>query len=335
MWPDAHSATIVGDWEEPSGESLLTPLPRETLFLLQEGTVTGFLDMHLFLPALIVLVSLATMPARAGQPADLELMLAVDVSGSVDDGEFELQMRGLAEAFRHPAVQAAIRGAGDNGVAVALMQWSDGASQEMPVDWTLLRDSESAIAFADRIAATGREILGGGTSIYGAINFSIHALDRNGFDGRRRTIDISGDGRSDLFVPTVAARDRAVARGILINGLAILNDYPTLDRYYSRNVIGGIGAFVMTATDYQSFTVAIIAKLIREITGALVAKGPSSIELAAGAFATASTGQSQDCTRPSRHLAALSLQSGGHPLGTFDGALSGVEGNPVVPNGFC
>lgn len=239
--------------------------------------------MHLFLPALIVLVSLATMPARAGQPVDLELMLAVDASGSVDDGEFELQMRGLSEAFRDPAVHAAIRDSGDDGVAVALMQWSDGVRQEMPVDWALLRDAESAIAFADRIAATGRQIPGGGTGIYGAVNFSIHALERNGFDGRRRVIDISGDGRSDLIVPTVAARDRAVAKGISVNGLAILNDYPTLDRYYRRNVIGGIGAFVMTAADYQSFTVAIIAKLIREITGAPVAKGPSSIELAAGA----------------------------------------------------
>ena len=222
--------------------------------------------MQRFLPALIVLVSLQTAPASAGQPVDLELMLAVDVSSSVDDGEFELQMRGLSEAFRHPAVQTAIRDAGDNGVAVALMQWSDGPLQIMPVDWTLLRDSVSATACADRIAATGREIPGGGTDIYGAVNFSIHELDRNGFDGRRRVIDISGDGRSDLIVPTAAARDRAVAHGISVNGLAILNDYPTLDRYYRRYVIGGTGAFVMTATDYQTFAAAIIAKLIREIT---------------------------------------------------------------------
>ncbi len=243
--------------------------------------------MHLFLPALIVLVSLLTVPARAGQPVELELMLAVDASSSVDDGEFELQMRGLAEAFRDPAVQTAIRDAGGNGVAVALMQWSDGVRQEMPVDWTLLRDSESAIVFADRIAATGRQIPGGGTAIYGAVNFSIHALDRNGFDGRRRVIDISGDGRSDLMVPTLAARNLAVARGISINGLAILNDYPTLDRYYRRNVIGGAGAFVMTATDYKSFAAAIMAKLIREITQAPIAKGPSSSEPAAGGRDTA------------------------------------------------
>ena len=243
--------------------------------------------MHLFLPALVVLVSLLTVPARAGQPVDLELMLAVDVSSSVDDGEFELQMRGLSEAFRHPAVQTAIRDAGDNGVAVALMQWSDGPLQTMPVDWTLLRDAVSATAFADRIAAAGRAIPGGGTAIYGAVNFSIHELGRNGFDGRRRVIDISGDGRSDLIVPTLAARDLAVADGISVNGLAILNDYPTLDRYYRRNVIGGTGAFVMTVADYDSFAAAIIAKLIREITQAPVAKGPSSRDPAAASRATA------------------------------------------------
>ena len=101
--------------------------------------------MHTFLPALVVLVALLAMPARAGQPVDLELMLAVDASSSVDDGEFALQMRGLAAAFRHPAVQTAIHQAGDNGVAVALMQSSDGVRQEMPVEWALLRDAASAL----------------------------------------------------------------------------------------------------------------------------------------------------------------------------------------------
>jgi hypothetical protein len=242
--------------------------------------------MQRFLPALMVLVLLLTVPASAGQPVDLELMLAVDVSSSVDDGEFELQMRGLAEAFRHPGVQTAIQQAGDNGVAVALMQWSDGVRQEMPVEWTLLRDSASAAAFADRIAATGREIPGGGTAIYGAVNFSIQELDRNGFDGRRRVIDISGDGHSDIL-PTAAARDRAVANGISVNGLAILNDYPTLDRYYRIYVIGGTGAFVMTATDYRTFAAAIIAKLTREITQTPVARSPSPGDPAAGGLATA------------------------------------------------
>ncbi len=242
--------------------------------------------MQCLLSTLVVVVSLLTVPANAGQPVELELMLAVDASGSVDDGEFELQMRGFSEAFRHPDVQAAIRKAGDGGVAVALMQWSDGVRQIMPVDWSLLRDSQSAIAFANRLDATGRKIPSGGTAIYGAVNFAIHEFRRSGFDGRRRVIDISGDGRSDLIVPTLAARDQAVADGITINGLAILNDEPKLDRYYRRNVIGGTGAFVMTATGYETFATAIIAKLIREISQVPVVRVPSPSDPIAGTAAT-------------------------------------------------
>ena len=241
--------------------------------------------MKRLLPALVVALSLQTVPANADQPVDLELMLAVDASSSVDAGEFELQMRGLSEAFRHPAVQKAIRDAGDNGVAVALMQWSDGVRQIMPVDWNLLRDAWSATAFADRLAATGREIPGGGTAIYGAVNFAIHEFRRSGFDGKRRVIDISGDGRSDLIVPTLAARDQAVAQGITVNGLAILNDDAVLDRYYRRNVVGGVGAFVMTATGYDTFAAAIITKLIREITQTPVAMGAPSSDPDAGSLA--------------------------------------------------
>ena len=226
--------------------------------------------------AVVALAALLTLggSARADAAVDLELLLAVDASSSVDDQEFQLQMRGLSEAFRHPAVQAAIRGAGDRGIAVALMQWSDHVTQVMSVGWRLVRDAAGADAFADRIADAGRAIPGGGTAIYGAINFSVRAMARNGFDGRRRIVDVSGDGRSDLMVPTVVARDQAVTQGIAINGLVILNDYPMLDKYYARYVIGGTGAFVMTAADYDAFAAAIIAKLIREIAEAPIASGP-------------------------------------------------------------
>ena len=193
--------------------------------------------MQCLLSTLVVVVSLLTVPANAGQPVELELMLAVDASGSVDDGEFELQMRGFSEAFRHPDVQAAIRKAGDGGVAVALMQWSDGVRQIMPVDWSLLQDSQSAIAFANRLDATGRKIPSGGTAIYGAVNFAIHEFRRSGFDGRRRVIDISGDGRSDLIVPTLAARDQAVADGITINGLAMFQEQMPNNRPRSLDLV--------------------------------------------------------------------------------------------------
>ena len=212
-------------------------------------------------------------PAPAGTPVELELVLAVDASSSVDDGEFALQMRGIAAAFRHADVQAAIRGIGDRGIAVALIQWSEFVSQKRAVGWTLVRDAAGAAALADDIAAAGRVIPGGGTAIYGVVNFALHQFDVNGYDGRRRVIDVSGDGRSDLLVPTTAARDRAVRRGVTINGLTILDDEPALDEYYRRYVIGGAGAFVMTAADYDAFAEAIAAKLVREISGTPVADG--------------------------------------------------------------
>jgi hypothetical protein len=204
-------------------------------------------------------------PAPAGAPVDLELVLAVDVSSSVDDGEFELQMQGIAAAFRHSGVQAAIHATGDRGIAVALVQWSEFVHQRMTIDWTVVRGAADAAALADDIATAGRAIPGGGTAIYGAINFALHEFDTNGYDGPRQVIDVSGDGRSDLLVPTMAARDRAVARGVAINGLVILNDEPHLDRYYRANVIGGAEAFVLTVDDFEAFAAAMVTKLIREI----------------------------------------------------------------------
>ncbi len=129
-----------------------------------------------------------------------------------------------------------------------------------------MRDAAGAAALANDIAAAGRAIPGGGTAIYGVINFALHEFDANGYDGRRQVIDVSGDGRSDLLVPTTAARDRAVAHGVAINGLVILGDQLYLDRYYTENVIGGADAFVLTADGFEAFAGAIVAKLIREIT---------------------------------------------------------------------
>ena len=216
--------------------------------------------------AVVSVAMLATAaPVPAGTPVELELVLAVDVSSSVDDGEFELQMQGIAAAFRHPGVQAAIQAAGNRGIAVALIQWSDFVHQRRTVDWTLVHDAADAAALATDIAATGRAISGGGTAIYGVINFALHEFDTNGYDGRRRVIDVSGDGRSDLLVPTTAARDRAVARGVGINGLVILNDDPDLNRYYRTNVIGGSQAFVIAVEGFDAFAAAMVIKLIREI----------------------------------------------------------------------
>jgi len=219
------------------------------------------------------------------RPVDLELMLAVDASSSVSAAEFDLQMRGLAEAFRDPRVIAAIRASGDLGIAVALMQWSDNRKQKIAVDWTLVRNEAEARALADEIAATPRYLIGGGTAIGGALAYAIRQFANNGFDGRRKVIDLSGDGRTNQGVQPADMRDLALGRGIAINGLAILNEDPTVDSYYFANVIGGTGAFVMTANDYEAYGAAILAKLIKEISGVPIATAPPAHDYAVAADA--------------------------------------------------
>ncbi len=213
---------------------------------------------------------------------DLELVLAVDTSSSVSPHEFDLQMRGFAEAFRNPAVIHAIRAAGDLGVAVTLIQWSDNLNQVVAVDWTLVRDQESAHTFSQQIDRAPRFLVGGSTAIGGALKFALRQLERNGYQGRRQVIDVSGDGRTNQGVQPDDIRDLAVDQGITVNGLAILNEDAYVDRYYLSSVIGGTGAFVMSAADYRDFASAILEKLIKEIVGVPIAARPPPGELLGG-----------------------------------------------------
>ena len=212
------------------------------------------------------------------QPVDLELVLAVDASSSVSADEFDLQIKGLAKAFRNPGVLEAVQAGGDLGIAVCLMQWSDNRKQMRAIDWTPVYDESTILALADAIEATPRYLIGGGTAIGGAIQFAVRQFDDNGFDGRRRVIDISGDGRTNQGSQPSDQRDRAVLLGITINGLTILNEDPTVDTYYFRNVIGGTGAFVVTANDYESYATAILTKLIREIAAVPIAAAPKPFQ---------------------------------------------------------
>jgi hypothetical protein len=209
-------------------------------------------------------------------PVDLELVLAVDVSSSVDPQEFQLQMKGLADAFRNPQVLNAIELAGSQGIAVAMIQWSDWVNQDLTVDWTLVRNPESAAAFADKIDRAGRFGDGGSTGIAGAIQFATHLIEVNKFGAPRQAIDISGDGAANQGAQPSFFRDLAVAEGITVNGLAILNDNAQLDNYYLKNVIGGFAAFVIRADDYYDFAEAIVRKLVREIAGPPLAHLPST-----------------------------------------------------------
>ncbi len=224
--------------------------------------------------ATLVLGWLAAAPGARAEPVELELVLAVDSSFSVDLEEFDLQMKGLARAFRDPRVIAAIRGSGDRGIAVCLVQWADNGQQSMALDWTAIRDADSAEAFSRGLERTPRLLVGASTSITGAIKFSVRQFERNGFEGRRLVIDVSGDGRHNQSTGPTVQRDLAVNMGITINGLAILNEDHQLDRYYRDHVIGGTGAFVMTTDDYRDFASAIVRKLVREIAGSPLALLP-------------------------------------------------------------
>ena len=204
----------------------------------------------------------------------LELILAVDTSLSVSNEEFALQMGGLADAFRSEQVIGAIRGVGDHGIAVTLIQWSDRTQQRAVVDWSLIRDAAGAFAFAERLDRAPRHFDGAGTALAKAVLFAIPLFQNNGLEGDRKVIDVSGDGIDNRGPLPYNARRVAVAAGITINGLAILNEDQYLDLYYAENVIGGSGAFVMTAADYRDFAQAIARKLIREIGEPPVAQGP-------------------------------------------------------------
>ncbi len=208
------------------------------------------------------------------QPVELELVLAVDTSSSVSPEEFDLQMFGFAEAFRNPSVIAAIAASGKSGIAVSMIQWSDNRRQHVAIDWRLLIDEASILAFADYIDGTPRFLDGGGTAIGGAIEFSMKQIAHNSFEGRRKVIDISGDGRANQGAQPDNLRDIAVLQGLTINGLAILNEDSSVQNYYLSSVIGGSGAFVMTANDYESFSAAILEKLVKEIGSVPIVQGP-------------------------------------------------------------
>ena len=196
---------------------------------------------------------------------DLELVLAVDVSSSVDEEEYQLQIRGVGAAFRHPDIIAAIESTGGNGIAVAMVQWSDNEEQALVGGWHIIKDAADAAEYARIIRRVPRVIAGGQTSIAGALTFSIDQINNNNIDSSRKVIDVSGDGRANNGVHPMKIRDIALDQNITINGLVIINDEPFLDGYYERGVIGGRGGFMMIAEDYKDYAAMILQKLLREI----------------------------------------------------------------------
>jgi len=231
-----------------------------------------------WLGALGALVLMATVgvPAQSQTPQTqtqpqtdvaIALVLAVDASGSVDSRRFELQKQGYAAAFRNRQVLRSVLSQVTQSIAVTMMQWTGPQLHAQVVDWTLVKDEASVNALADAIEAAPRQLFGGGTSISGAIDYSRILLAASPFRGARRVIDVSGDGANNRGRPVTLARDEAVHDGVGINGLPILALEPDLDRYYYDNVIGGPGAFMIPAENYDTFADAILKKLITEIAG--------------------------------------------------------------------
>ena len=227
----------------------------------------------IFLTALTIA---SILTARAAEPVDLLLVLAADVSRSVDSQKFQLQREGYAAALADRRVLDAISSGRHRRIGVLFLEWSGLGNQKVVIDWTLIDGAEAAQTFGDRLLESPRSFADR-TSISGAIDAAVVQLARAPFMADRQTIDISGDGTNNAGRDIGQARDEALELGITINGLVILSEVPLpwnpehtnppggLAKYYRDNVIGGPGSFVLEAKDFNSFGQAIIKKMIAEI----------------------------------------------------------------------
>ena len=228
--------------------------------------------------ALIVVGSLSARTACA-ETVDLRLVLAADVSISVDDEEFRLQREGYATAITSVPVLQAIQAGPHRAIAVTFIEWSGPFKQRVVVDWTVIRDGEMATVFANALRTAPRSFADA-TAIGSAIDFAMRHFDRSGVESDRRIIDVSGDGDSNSGRPVEYARDDAVKAKVTINGLAIVNEHPLpgfighiqpvggIGHYYRTRVAGGPGSFVFQIDSFDGFAEAIARKLVAEIASA-------------------------------------------------------------------
>ncbi len=215
---------------------------------------------------LVLLLAVGPVRPEAAQPVDLALVMAVDVSESVDDDEYVLQHEGIARAFESPLLAAALSAGRTGAIEVAVLEWSDRDKQVVTVDWSRVGDAASAAAFARKVRASQRSS-DGLTAIGDALRAARRLLDAAPEPAERRLIDLSGDGIANIGPPVREVRDELVAAGITINGLAILASEPWLEGYYDEYVIGGPGAFLLRAESFASFATAMQNKLLSEISG--------------------------------------------------------------------
>jgi len=225
-------------------------------------------------------------PAARAETVDLQLVLAADVSISVDNSEFELQREGYAAAITSPPVLEAIRRGPNHAIAICYVEWSGPTSQQLVIDWMVIRDGEVAKLFADALRSAPRSFAGA-TAIGAGIDFAMAQFARSGVDGPRRVIDVSGDGDNNSGKPVEYARDAAVKAKVTINGLAIVNEHPAagfighvqpeggIGNYYRTRVAGGPDSFVIEIDNFADFSAAMTRKLVTEI-----AAGKSAVDLA-------------------------------------------------------
>ncbi|NNM71095.1 DUF1194 domain-containing protein [Enterovirga aerilata] len=217
--------------------------------------------------------ALTSGPARAEIEVDLALVIAVDVSFSMDPDEQTLQREGFIEAFRSPIVHDAIRRGAVGRIAVSYMEWAGASDQRILLPWTILEGADTANAFAEALSRKPTR-RASRTSISGAIDYSVRMQDESGVSALRRVIDVSGDGPNNQGRAVLASRADAIARGITINGLPVMLkdagyfDIQDLDTYYRDCVIGGQGAFMVPAKDKAQFRDAVKTKIIMEIAAA-------------------------------------------------------------------
>lgn len=225
---------------------------------------------------LLLLLLIGAGAARAAEPVDMTLVLVSDVSRSVDDSEFQMEKAGYAAALNDPRVIAAIRGGAVGAIAIAYVEFAGSYEVNTVLDWRVVRDAASARQFTDALDGAPRSFWGR-TSISGGIDRAMRLLTESGFEAQRRVIDVAGDGTNNSGREAAAARDDAVAAGVTVNGLAIINEHPVsytyahvqppggLTEWYRQNVAGGTGSFVVEVREFPAFGEAMTRKLINEI----------------------------------------------------------------------
>ena len=228
--------------------------------------------------AVLAAICFAAARAGAAETVDVALVLAADVSRSITADEFQLQRQGYAHGIASPNVIKAIRAGTHGAIALTYLEWSGASEQQIVVDWQIIRDDASAKNFVDGLLEAPRSFYGR-TSISAAIDFAMARLKESDVKSERQIIDVSGDGTNNGGRPLPDARSEALAAGVTINGLAIINDRGELyggfsghtnppgglPNWYKDNVIGGPGSFLLVANDFETFGDAMVNKLLNEV----------------------------------------------------------------------